>query len=157
VKDLDSHTEAALRADLGIENLDAAIAEARRRVTLAEEGAQREAMRAKAQEVLGLIDRFRASGPELDALVRTLAATYAAFEQDAEAMRRLGALAPNAELIRANSRRALLTLLIGTPLRLQMLAPGERRDFTGLADGWADGIAAWADHVLAAEPEDEAA
>jgi hypothetical protein len=85
VKALSDFTEAALRSDLDLQNLDHAIAEARRRVKLAEQEAQQEAMRAKARLARGRLAELRQVGAEasrgLTAFVQSLERFYSLSDE----------------------------------------------------------------------------
>lgn len=124
--------------------MDAAIAEAKRRVAGAEADRQVAAEAQRARHVLALLAEFRDHGGILDAATRHLVACYGKFEEICRSIRALGAGNFTEQAIRVNCRRALSSSLMNTDLQQEMVAPLQRHSFAELVEQWATGIEHWA-------------
>src|SRR5947209_1454089 len=78
-KQLDAMTADAARVDLEIENIASAITEAKRRVALAEDEAEREAVRASAAKARELVPQLRQAGHDAQAAVEAFVIALGGF------------------------------------------------------------------------------
>lgn len=156
-KALDSLTREAATAALTLENLDAAIAEARRRVAAADEEARLGELRRKAAEAQAKLADMRAVGAEAGAALDAFADKLEEFYALADTVRRLGMGGPSRELARANVVRAVQTVLARVRLNSDTIPPSERRSLADLVDAWAGAVNARIAQVLGPETDREEA
>jgi hypothetical protein len=129
--------------DQEIASVQAAIAEAGRRVAEAEAQARAEVDAEKRKRALVIADKITEHAKQLDDHAALFFGLYAAFRLDMIELHRLGA-APNINVIDAVCLRALETASMGTRLQLRHLAPGDRVSFAELANSWKQNTEAWA-------------
>jgi hypothetical protein len=139
-----------------IETLEAALVEANRRGEAAQRDAQLAEQSVNAERALqigaGLLDRAR----KLDEALAVVVAESKAIEADIrELNHRLGCKNPHEYQFASLGTRAFKAALMFSPLKLEHLAPNQRRTFTELAVGWSETIATWASRYL--PKKDEAA
>jgi hypothetical protein len=141
----------AMTAATDLASVDAALAEARRRVADAERSealaAERDAMRA----VLPITERVRARAALLDELLKSAADQTTAFLADMAALRRAGFGHPDPGLVATNVRLAGQAAVLGSALETERVRPSQRRAFAQLAEGWTAPIDAAARAVLGDE------
>lgn len=156
------HAEAARQASESA-SVEAAIAEARRRVAAAEADHRAAEDDVRARAALRLLGEFRERAAAVDAAARELLASYAAFKDCYAELRRLGITGPGPETVRVACRNAVIAALMPSDIALHrdppaFLAPDQRHSFDELCAGWANGIERWAASRLAApETTEEAA
>lgn len=139
-------------ATLELENVNSAIAEARRRVETAEREAAEAATRVKAREILQDADEMERLAAEVDAGLVGAATTIADYLMAADRLSRCGVrAAPNYRLVQLAVARAISTHLRG-PLHglieLPMVAPGQRRPLAETSGVPIRGLRDWARAVL---------
>lgn len=151
---LDKLTADAARIDLEIQNIDAAIATAKRRVVEAEEAAERARVIAAAGRARELIPAMREAGREAQRHLEEFVAALARFYDIAGDVHRVGFGAPAPDLVRVNITRSLQTILY--PYRLNtepVQGPRDRRSVDELIDGWATNIEGQIARVIGPEAE----
>ncbi len=127
--------ELAITAD--IRTLTAAVAEARRRVDIADADKRDEQERAKAAEALELLEQFAERGAQLDADLARFIDNFKSLERDFIKLAGLGYAPGSWALVRVNLTLAATTRLMEIDLHQKFLAPHERRRFTTVVEGWA--------------------
>jgi hypothetical protein len=132
--------EAAALTD-DIASLEAATAEAGRRVAAARAADLDATERAKAEKALAMIEAFRKRGATLDAAFDAAIAEFAALERDFKALDLLGYAPSTWALVKINLQLAAGTKLQLVGLQQNFLAPRERRNFLSAISGWADNVA----------------
>ena len=139
-----------------IEELEAALAEAGRRVDAAEREQEMAAQSERAERALEIADRIATRGAKLDAALRTVAEEASAFEADIHELNALGCTHPHHAQLMSHGERAVKTCLMQTPWRREFehLAPRERMNFTDIAASYSQQISRWAEpHVIKAAAE----
>ncbi len=149
-------TKAAAALDVDVQTVEAAIAEAARRVRAAAEASSRQAERDKARKARAVSARLAGRGAALEAGLNQVREAYRAFQDDLRELAALGAPAPSAALVDVNSRRALDAALDGLHVKARPVPPLERHGFSELCAGWAQPSERWAAGILDA-PADKAA
>lgn len=129
-------------------SLAAAILVAEGKVKEAERAAADDDEKSRAKQAVDLIDQFEKRGEALDAKLKEFVAEYEALTADFKQLERLGFAPASSPLVATNMRSALVTALQFTPLRVEFLAPHERRDFIGVISGWASNVRARANAKL---------
>jgi hypothetical protein len=127
-----------------IEEIEAALAEAGRRVDEAERAAEMAAQSERAEKALEISSSLVARGLKIDQALRLVAEEAIALKNDIDALNRLGCTHPHAQQLFSFGSRALLAAVMGTPLQIEHLAPGERYRFEKLATDWAATVDRWA-------------
>jgi hypothetical protein len=148
--------EAATLAD-DIRSLEAAVAEAGRRVTAARLDADHEAKRQAARKAREVLVRLTARGPALDAGLTQVREAYHGFQDDLRELAALGAPAPSGNLIDVNSRRALDAAMSGLHSKVRPVPPLQQHTFDELCRGWARPSERWAAEILEAPTKDSKA
>jgi hypothetical protein len=115
-----------------------------------------------AEKALELLDSFAKRGAALDDAFDKMIAEYMALCGEFRELEKLKFAPTTYPLVRVTMRTALLTKLMGTDLKVEHLAPRERKDFVGAIEGWAASVRnranarlksmSVAQHVIAAEP-----
>jgi hypothetical protein len=155
-KSLNELNQRSLQLGLDIENLDAAIVEARRRIGVAEAAAHLEKMHERARAVRLLLEDQRKSGDKaeqaLEIFVTELGQVYSANEE----MRRLvGGIAPGRDLIRVHATRAIQSALYRVQLNTDVVPPNERHSLDYYITRWAEQIEARLTRMLGEAGEAE--
>lgn len=121
------------------EGIDAAIAEANRRLGAARQAADLEVDRAHARELRSVLAKFVEHGRKTDQALAALINETSSLRETLTQMHGLGCDFPSHALADTNARLAVVTALMQTPWRREFehLAPRERRTFTELVNGWA--------------------
>jgi seryl-tRNA synthetase len=120
-----------------LEELERAIAEARRLIAIAQTGEDEEAQRKRAEEARPIAERLAARGKKLDAAMREYCEHYAAIDADINELVRLGVPVPSRDLVRVNLRRAHDTATSPLDKTSRPVPPTMRRTFDSLLTGWA--------------------
>jgi hypothetical protein len=125
-----------------LQSLDAAIAEADKRLSAAREHEAKAADKAAAQELLKELTRFRAIGTQLDAALAAVATNGAELHASLGKIHALGSQFPTSQQLDSLGTRCLLTAIAATPFRrnFETIAPRERRSFSDLIATWATTI-----------------
>jgi predicted RNase H-like nuclease (RuvC/YqgF family) len=139
-KRLDALNAEAATISSELEGLDAAIAEANARLTAAQRVAAEHEARANATELLSLCRALSAHGARLDDVMSSLRKEAEAFRDTLNEIHARGCNFPSYALADVNARAALLTALMSTPWKIEHLAPGQRRTFGEIIDGWVSRI-----------------
>jgi hypothetical protein len=139
-KRLDTLNAEAATISSELEGLDAAIAEADARLTAAQRVTAENEARANATELLGLCRALSAHGARLDDVMSSLRKEAEAFRGALNEIHARGCNFPSYALADVNARAALLTALMSTPWKIEHLAPGQRRTFGEIVDGWVSRI-----------------
>ena len=127
----------AMKLDADVHSLEAAVAEAGRRVAVAAAIETDDAQREHAQQALDMLDAFAQRGAALDAKLAEFVAEYVALNSDFRKLEALGYGPTTPALVSNNMRRATSTKLMFTDLQQDFLAPGQRVDFVSTIEGWA--------------------
>jgi hypothetical protein len=141
-------TRDAATAGLTIENLDAAIVEARRRIGQADEAARIAELRRKAVQARDQLADLDEVSRSLSAALTQFADTFERFQAVGDGIRRLGFGFPSRDLQRANTSRAIDTVLQRLRLSSRPVPPGQRVDLATLVAAWADRVDARIAQVL---------
>jgi hypothetical protein len=136
-----------------IESIEAAITQFRAQVADAEAAVAREAERAKRKEVLRLADEARTYAAEIDELWRASIAAYLLLQDKLHEIAQAADGRPSRHQVQAACRRALISAFIGSPLQLELLAPGERRSVSSVVASWAENAETWAKQGIATAPK----
>ena len=143
-------TDAAALVD-EIRSLEAATAEAGRRVTAARDSAAKEVDRERAAKARVIAVRLETRGAAMDAGLSAFKAAYSGLIDDMRELALLGAPAPSVALIDVNLRRALDSALGGLHTKVRPVPPLQRHSFDELAGGWARPSERWAAGILDAD------
>jgi hypothetical protein len=149
VKALDAER---LRIASDVESLNAAIAEAGRRVEAAQAAADREDERRRAELARPIAERLKMRAAAIDAGLAAARENLAGSYDDMRELARLGAPAPSGALIEVNVTRAMDVGLVGLHEKVRPVPPGQRYSFAELFNGWASPCLTWSARVLDGEP-----
>lgn len=144
---------AAMTAATELASLDAALAEARRRVAAAEAAEALAAERERMRGVTALTQHIRERAARLDELLRDTVAEYDGFLNAVHELHSAGFTQPNLALVAVNAPRAVQSTFVGSHLESERVPPAQRHSFAELAQGWTAGIDARAAAVLAGEEQ----
>ena len=133
--------------------VEAAIREARRRLTAARQAADAAVGRVQAEKALVHIGRFEGLAAEMDNICRRLVETGEAMKVELRAVHALGCSHPSERLYIVNAVRAIKAGLMGSVLQLEHIAPLERHTVASLAAGWGAAVRRWAAERGAVEAE----
>jgi chromosome segregation ATPase len=125
-----------------IESIEAAIADVQTRIADAKAAAALDAEQQKRQEVVRLADQLQAHAEKIDRLWRASIDEYLVLQRKLHEIAQSSGGRPSRHLVQAACRRALISAFIGTPLQLELLAPGERHKVTDLVSTWARNVQA---------------
>lgn len=131
-----------------VSSLDAAITEAQSRVADARRAADLEARHERGREARKRAAKFHRQGLELDKAAQGFLRRFNDLRDEAIELRKLGLDHLRLEAIDVACKRALQSMLMGTPLKLEHVAPSERANFAHLVAGWTRMIEAWAAQQL---------
>ena len=137
-----NHEGAILSGEL--ESIEAAIAEVQARIANAKAAAALEAEKQKRQAIVRLTDELREHALKIDDLWRQSIAEYLLLQGKLHDIAQSGVGRASLHQVQSACRRALISAFIGTPLQLELLAPGERHKVTDLVASWARNVEAWA-------------
>jgi hypothetical protein len=155
-RELDKATQDAMAARLELEDLDAAIEEARRRIAGAVAQQEHEIRCAAARRALELTDELRAAGTLSGEALVAFVARYQKVQQIAADLNRLGIGSPRADVVRVNAERAIATSL--GPLGLApLLQPSQRCDLSAVIEGYCQRAESQARAILDSADNEKAA
>jgi hypothetical protein len=120
--------------------LTAALSEAGRRDAAARAAERDGKERDDAEKALALLETFAQRGAALDRKFDELIAEYTALSDEFRQLDKLKYAPTTYPLVRITMRTAMLTKLMGTDLKVEHLAPGERKTFGGAIEGWASSV-----------------
>jgi hypothetical protein len=137
----------SINAELGrlaneLATVKAALGGASKREAIAQAAKRDEVERANASKVLELLDSFAQRGVALDEWVDKMIAEYMALCGEFRELVKLGFSPTTYRMVAITMRTTMLTKLMGTDLKIQHLAPGERKTFEGAIEGWSANIRA---------------
>jgi hypothetical protein len=139
-KRLDALNQKAASAALEIRSLEAAVAEARKRVGYAAAVETDANERENARNALALLGDFERRGEQLDHAMGKVLSQYEELIRDFNALEKLG-FPPNSKaLIEINAKRAIQTKLMSVGLQSEFLPPNERHTFAEVIEGWAQAV-----------------
>ena len=147
-KEIGELAKGAAALDVEISTVEAALAEAGRRISAAEAAEREEALRQKARTALAMLDEFEARGEALSGKLAGFIAEYKALCGDFRKLEQVGFAPTTYALIASNMRRAVASALLDTDLRQEFLAPKDRTTFAAVIAGWAANVRARAGAML---------
>jgi hypothetical protein len=127
-----------------IESIEAAIAEVQARIADAKAAAALDADRQKRQEVVRLANELQGHAGKIDGFWRASIDEYLVLQRKLHEIAQSSGGRPSRHLVQAACRRALISAFLGSPLQLELLAPGERHTVAGLVATWARNVEIWA-------------
>jgi hypothetical protein len=127
-----------------IESIEAAIAEVQARIADAKAAAELDADRQKRQEIVQLANELQDHAAKIDGFWRASINEYLVLQQKLHEIAQSSGSRPSRHLAQAACRRALISAFIGSPLQLELLAPGERHTVASLVATWARNVEIWA-------------
>jgi hypothetical protein len=131
-----------------VEGLEAAINDAQTRIADAKADAAIEAELQKRQEIAQIAGELRGHAAKIDDLWRASIAEYLVLQRKLQDIAQSGVARPSRFQVQTACRRALISAFIGTPLQLELLAPGGRHTVANLVAVWAGNAEAWAKQAL---------
>jgi hypothetical protein len=139
---LDAINKDSVTHGLELESIDAAIKEAQSRLASAQHVEEIATARANAEALHQLVEAFVTHGSELDAALASMVRESRALRETLSKMHSLGCAFPSHDQLDALGNLALATSLMATPFKryYEHVAPGERRSFTDLVNGWGQRI-----------------
>jgi hypothetical protein len=129
-----------------IDSIGSAIIEGNERLRIAMEDEEREADRARAQELREKLVKFQELGQQLDDSCWDLSQSLAEIIAVVRDMHALGATTPTNDMFRINTTLALKSMLQTLPqsyvndLEFQRLQPSQKKNFKTLVSGWSESI-----------------
>jgi hypothetical protein len=123
-----------------VESIEAAIVAVKAQIADAEAEVAREAERERKQEIVQLADEARLHAEVIDNLWQQSIAEFIVLQDKLHEIAQAGNGRPGRHQVQAVCRRALIAAFIGSPLQLQLLAPGQRYTMAGLVDRWVGNI-----------------
>jgi len=155
---LETLRDRALRRDLEAQNLDSAIAEARRRVAAAQNDERQAEERQVAEELLELSGLMREAGAKADRALKLFAEASNDLRKVIIATQQRGLNNPNAQQLQSLGERAIRGVLVDTPYAkaFEHLAPRERQNFALFTAAWASAIERFANTKLGGDAESAA-
>jgi hypothetical protein len=139
-KQLDKFEADAAKASIEIRGLEAAVAEAKKRVEAAVAAENDEAEREKARTALALLSEFEVRGAALDKALDGFVNEYLALTNDIRSLELLGHAPTTFAVIEINMKAAVQTKLMDARLESDYLAPHQRKTFGGLIEYWAANV-----------------
>jgi hypothetical protein len=130
-----------------IEGIEAAISDIQTRIANASADAAIQAERQKRREVAQLAGELRGHAAKIDELWRQSIAEYMVLQAKLEKIAQSGVARPSLFQVQTACRRALIAAFLGSPLRLELLAPGGRHTVAALVDAWARNAEVWANRA----------
>jgi chromosome segregation ATPase len=148
-KSLAALNQQTYQLSLDIENLDAAIAEAERRIAAAEAAAHLEDLREKARAARVFLEDQRKSGEDASQALEAFVTTFEKFLSIGDELRRLvGNAAPSRDLVRVYATRAIQTALYRIRLHSDVIPPNEQRSLAYYSARWSEQIEAGIGRML---------
>ena len=125
-----------------IESIEAAIAVVQAQITAAKTAAAMEADRQKKEALVQLANELRGHAEKIDDLWRQSIAEYVTLQAKLHEIAQSSGSRPALHVVQSACRRALVSAFIGSPLQLQLLAPGERYTIADLVASWVRAVGA---------------
>jgi hypothetical protein len=119
-----------------IEDVEIAVSTAKARLREALAAQARVADIERAKKIRAHAAVLHRAGQDTDDAARQLAKAFTSVHTALQALAGLGIVHPGADLARVNLVRALNAALQGLPLRLDVIAPGDRHTFESITGGW---------------------
>ena len=143
-KKLDEVNAEALTYEYELKSIDAAIAQATKRLAAADAAEAQAQDKDNAKGLRVVVDAFLSHAIALDDAFATVAKEGMALEETLKQIHSLGCAFPSRAQLDALGARALKTALMSTPWRreFEMMSPGQRQSFTALVSEWVDRIEA---------------
>jgi hypothetical protein len=148
---LDKLTAESLESGLQIENLMAAVDEAKSRLAEAECQAGLAEQRAKAKEAMTLAEQASKRGARIRDLTQELSAEISGAIGDLRRFGDLGAPVSNSRLLELALTRSVLPQLREVGIDCELVPPGNRHQADVVVDGYVAQATKWADGVLAGQ------
>src|SRR5262249_25532520 len=128
-----------VKREVDMKSIDAAIAEARRRVTSAKDAEARAEEARVAEELLELSTMMREAGKKCDHALKLLAEASSDLRKIVAATNQRGLGNPSAQQLQSLGSRAILGMLINSPYAkdFQHISPAERKNFATFTEAWA--------------------
>jgi hypothetical protein len=130
--------------ELESRNVRAAIRAQEAAVVEAERAEEATRLAEGADRALALGERLVERARKIDEAFGLIAEESNAFMADITALNQIGLRNPRADQFTVLGSMAANAALMFTPLKIQHLAPKDRRTFEELASGWRDTVARWA-------------
>jgi len=139
---LETLRERALRRDLEMRNLGSAIAEALRRLAIAQDAEAKDEQRRVALEVRGLLKSLRDAGTVCDEALSTFADGANAMKEIIQQINALGFHHPSGTQFVSLGERAVRTMLVNTAFAraFEAIPPRERQHFAEFTYRWAESL-----------------
>jgi hypothetical protein len=136
---LDEINSELLTHDYELRSIDAAIAQAAKKLAAADQAQALEQERENAQALRAKVDEFMSHAIAIDKAFTVMIEEANALESTLKEMHLLGSSFPSRAQLDALGARALKTVLMQTPWRREFdhLAPSERQSFPKLVGDWA--------------------
>jgi hypothetical protein len=106
-----------------------------------------EAERQKRLEIAQLAGELREHAAKIDELWRASIAETVVLQRKLQDVAQSGVARPSRHQVKTACRRALIAAFIGSPLQLELLAPGGRHTVAALVDAWARNAEIWANRA----------
>jgi hypothetical protein len=128
----------AVKRELDAKSLDAAVAEAKRRVAEAKADEAAAGKHRVALEVRGLLNSLRDAGKVCDETLATFAASSNVMKDIIQKMNALGFHHPSSTQFMSLGERAVRGMLVNTPFQrgFESIAPRERKNFNEFVGQW---------------------
>jgi hypothetical protein len=126
-----------------VDDLNAALDEAKRRSAAAAAAAAEEGLKARAERAKPIAERLAERGKKLDAAIQAYVAEFAAIGDDLDQLARLGVPIPSRDLVRVNLRRAHDSATAPLDKTSRPVSPTMRRSFDSLLAGWTQPAKNW--------------
>ena len=132
----------AVKRELDARSLDAAIAEAKRRVVDAQNAEARAEAAKVAEEVAEIAGSIREEGAKADKALAQFIAAANNVKKCIVGLQQRGLGSPNSAQLQALGRRAILGALVDSPFakEFEHVAPRERQNFAQFTSSWAAAI-----------------
>lgn len=140
--ELDKINAEALTHDYELKSLDAAIAQATKKLAAADQAAALAAEKENAHKLRAVVDKFVAHAVAIDDAFTAMSREANALRETLLQIHGLGCAFPSYDQLNSLGARALKTAIMNTPWKrdFEHLAPGERQSFPKLVGDWADRI-----------------
>jgi hypothetical protein len=144
-----------VKRELDAKSLNAAIAEAKRRVADAKDAEARAEAARVAEELAELAELLREAGAKADKGLAMLIEGSNDLRKVVQAINARGLGSPSAQQLQSLGSRAILGAIVNSPFAkaFEHIAPRERQNFIQFASAWADMV----EHHVSAKPKKEAA
>lgn|SRR5262245_31154224 len=139
---LETLRDRAIRRDVEARNLDSAIAEAWRRLAVAQDAEARAEEARIAAELVELAQIMRESGVKADRGLKLMIEGANELKRIIQAMQERGLNNPSAAQLQALGSRAIKGAIVDSPFAkdFEHISPRERQSFAAFTSGWASAI-----------------